>query len=153
MMSNLPPAMIKKSDGATLYITRDIATAMYRARTYNFVENIYAWSRTNESHFRQLKAVLKENGIRLERRYDSCRLWFGDKEPPKIVYTVKVISFCLNQPFKKLSLVRRTKLKLKILILKQRYCCSCCRWELSNLRFKTDRRNVYMTLIWKQWCP
>ena len=32
---NLPPAMIKKSDGATLYITRDIATAIYRARTYN----------------------------------------------------------------------------------------------------------------------
>ena len=37
---NLPPAMIKKSDGATLYITRDIATAIYRARTYNLVKNI-----------------------------------------------------------------------------------------------------------------
>ena len=34
-MSTLPPAMIMKSDGATLYITRDIATAIYRARTYN----------------------------------------------------------------------------------------------------------------------
>ncbi len=38
---NLPPAMIKKSDGATLTITRDIATAIYRARTYNFVKNVY----------------------------------------------------------------------------------------------------------------
>ena len=60
---NLPPAMIKKSDGATLYITRDIATAMYRARTYNFVKNIYAVGQEQSNHFRQLKAVLKKMGF------------------------------------------------------------------------------------------
>ena len=57
---NLPPAMIKKSDGATLYITRDIATAMYRARTYNFVKNVYVVGQEQSNHFRQLKAVLKK---------------------------------------------------------------------------------------------
>ena len=60
---NLPPAMIKKSDGATLYITRDIATAIYRARTYNFVKNIYAVGQEQSNHFRQLKAVLKRMGF------------------------------------------------------------------------------------------
>lgn len=60
---NLPPAMIKKSDGATLYITRDIATAMYRAHTYNFVKNIYAVGQEQSNHFRQLKAVLKKMGF------------------------------------------------------------------------------------------
>lgn len=60
---NLPPAMIKKSDGATLYITRDIATAMYRARTYNFVKNIYAVGQEQSNHFRQLKAILKKMGF------------------------------------------------------------------------------------------
>ena len=60
---NLPPAMIKKSDGATLYITRDIATAIYRARTYTFVKNIYAVGQEQSNHFRQLKAVLKKMGF------------------------------------------------------------------------------------------
>lgn len=60
---NLPPAMIKKSDGATLYITRDIATAIYRARTYNFVKNIYVVGQEQSNHFRQLKAVLKKMGF------------------------------------------------------------------------------------------
>ena len=60
---NLPPAMIKKSDGATLYITRDIATAMYRARTYNFVKSIYVVGQEQSNHFRQLKAVLKKMGF------------------------------------------------------------------------------------------
>ena len=59
----LPPAMIKKSDGATLYITRDIATAIYRARTYNFVKNVYAVGQEQSNHFKQLKAVLKKMGF------------------------------------------------------------------------------------------
>ncbi|MGT2846935.1 arginine--tRNA ligase [Streptococcus massiliensis] len=60
---NLPPALIKKSDGATLYITRDIATAMFRARTFHFVKSIYVVGQEQSNHFRQLKAVLKEMGF------------------------------------------------------------------------------------------
>ena len=60
---NLPPAMIKKSDGATLYITRDIPTAIYRARTYHFVKNVYVVGQEQANHFRQLKAVLKKMGF------------------------------------------------------------------------------------------
>ena len=72
---NLPPAMIKKSDGATLYITRDIATAIYRARTYNFVKNIYAVGQEQSNHFRQLKAVLKKMGF--EWSDDMVHVDFG----------------------------------------------------------------------------
>ncbi|WP_270308932.1 arginine--tRNA ligase [Streptococcus koreensis] len=72
---NLPPAMIKKSDGATLYITRDIATAIYRARTYNFVKNIYVVGQEQSNHFRQLKAVLKKMGF--EWSYDMIHVDFG----------------------------------------------------------------------------
>ncbi|HFR3797806.1 TPA: arginine--tRNA ligase [Streptococcus suis] len=60
---NLPPALIMKTDGATLYITRDIATAMYRKRTYDFVKNIYVVGQEQINHFKQLKAVLKEMGF------------------------------------------------------------------------------------------
>lgn len=58
----LPPALIKKSDGATLYLTRDLATAYYRKRTYDFVESVYVVGNEQANHFKQLKAVLKRLG-------------------------------------------------------------------------------------------
>ncbi|MER2173378.1 MAG: arginine--tRNA ligase [Carnobacterium sp.] len=59
---NLNPALIKKSDGATLYITRDLAAAIYRKRTYDFAMSLYAVGNEQSNHFKQLKAVLKEMG-------------------------------------------------------------------------------------------
>lgn len=59
---NLNPALIKKSDGATLYITRDLAAAIYRKRTYDFALSIYAVGNEQSNHFKQLKAVLTEMG-------------------------------------------------------------------------------------------
>ncbi len=38
---DLQPALIMKQDGATLYITRDLAAALYRKREYNFEESLY----------------------------------------------------------------------------------------------------------------
>ncbi|MBO0439727.1 arginine--tRNA ligase [Candidatus Enterococcus ikei] len=57
---DLNPALIKKSDGATLYITRDLAAAVYRKRTYDFAKAIYVVGNEQSNHFKQLKAVLKE---------------------------------------------------------------------------------------------
>ena len=37
---DLNPALIRKTDGATLYITRDLAAALYRNRTYDFVKSL-----------------------------------------------------------------------------------------------------------------
>ncbi|EQC54438.1 arginyl-tRNA synthetase [Lactococcus cremoris subsp. cremoris TIFN6] len=59
---NLNPALIKKTDGATLYITRDLATAAYRKKTFNFVKSLYVVGSEQTNHFKQLKAVLKEAG-------------------------------------------------------------------------------------------
>ncbi|MCB4939599.1 arginine--tRNA ligase [Streptococcus mutans] len=56
------PALIKKSDGATLYTTRDLAAAIYRKRTYDFAKAIYVVGQEQTAHFKQLKAVLAEMG-------------------------------------------------------------------------------------------
>lgn len=57
---DLNPALIRKSDGATLYITRDMAAAIYRKRTYDFAQSLYVVGNEQSYHFKQLKAVLKE---------------------------------------------------------------------------------------------
>ncbi|WP_042352935.1 arginine--tRNA ligase [Bacillus massiliigorillae] len=59
----LPPCLILKSDGATLYITRDLATAIYRKNTYDFAKSIYVVGNEQSLHFKQLKAVLKKLGF------------------------------------------------------------------------------------------
>ena len=60
---DLNPALIRKSDGATLYITRDLAAALYRKRTYYFGQSLYVVGNEQSNHFKQLKAVLKEMGF------------------------------------------------------------------------------------------
>lgn len=59
---DLPPALIKKSDGATLYVTRDLAAAFYRKNTYDFAKNVYVVGNEQRVHFQQLKAVLSKMG-------------------------------------------------------------------------------------------
>lgn len=59
---DLPPALIKKSDGASLYLTRDLATAYYRKRTFDFAKSLYVVGNEQSNHFKQLKAVLKKLG-------------------------------------------------------------------------------------------
>lgn len=58
----LNPALIRKSDGATLYITRDLASALYRKKEYNFAQALYVVGNEQSIHFKQLKAVLTELG-------------------------------------------------------------------------------------------
>ncbi|WP_066685243.1 arginine--tRNA ligase [Christensenella intestinihominis] len=58
----LPPAIILKSDGTTLYATRDLAAAEYRKKTYDFYKNLYVVAYQQNLHFKQLFAVLKKMG-------------------------------------------------------------------------------------------
>lgn len=53
-------ARILTPDGRSLYLTRDIATAMYRAKEFNFDRAIYVVGAPQSLHFEQLKAVLKK---------------------------------------------------------------------------------------------
>ena len=56
---NMPPCIIIKSDGATIYATRDLAAAMYRKKTYDFYKNIYVVGTSQELHFKQVFTTLK----------------------------------------------------------------------------------------------
>ena len=59
---NIPPCIVLKSDGATIYATRDIAAALYRHRTYDFYKNIYVVGIPQSLHFKQIFAVMKKAG-------------------------------------------------------------------------------------------
>ncbi|MFH1072823.1 MAG: arginine--tRNA ligase [Nanoarchaeota archaeon] len=59
----MPPALLKKADGATLYLTRDLAAAMYRHKSYKFSKLIYEVGSEQKMHFRQLFKVLELMGF------------------------------------------------------------------------------------------
>ena len=59
-LDDMPPALIKKSDDATLYLTRDVAAAIYRHDTFQFDLALYVVGTPQALHFRQLFAVLKK---------------------------------------------------------------------------------------------
>ncbi|HHU07013.1 MAG TPA: arginine--tRNA ligase [Clostridiaceae bacterium] len=56
----LNPCLILKSDGATIYASRDIAAVYYRDETWDFYRNIYVVGAPQKNHFQQVFAVLKE---------------------------------------------------------------------------------------------
>ncbi len=59
---NIPPLLLRKKDGATLYATRDLAAAIYRYQAYGFDRSLYVVAREQGLHFQQLIAVLKKAG-------------------------------------------------------------------------------------------
>ena len=59
---NLPNALVTTSAGTSLYITRDIAAAIYRKEHYDFFRNCYVVGSEQRLHFTQLKAILKKMG-------------------------------------------------------------------------------------------
>lgn len=58
----MPPALITKKDGSTLYMTRDLAAAIYRKQTYDFYKNIYVVAYQQDLHFKQWFKVLELMG-------------------------------------------------------------------------------------------
>ncbi|MEZ2714978.1 arginine--tRNA ligase [Niallia circulans] len=61
-LEDFPPCLIKKSDGATLYATRDLAAAIYRQENYHFVKSLYVVGNEQTLHFKQLFQVLEKMG-------------------------------------------------------------------------------------------
>lgn len=60
---NMPPCLLVKSDGSSLYATRDIAAAFYRKETYNFDKCLYVVAYQQDLHFRQIFKVLELAGL------------------------------------------------------------------------------------------
>lgn len=71
----MPPCLITRSDGATLYATRDLAAAEYRAKTYRFAKSLYVVATQQNLHFRQLFKVLELMGR--EWAKDLVHVQFG----------------------------------------------------------------------------
>ena len=56
---SMPPCLILRSDGASLYATRDLAAAIYRKNTYNFDKCLYVVAYQQNLHFKQVFKVLE----------------------------------------------------------------------------------------------
>ena len=59
---NMPPCIILKGDGASIYATRDLAAALYRKKTYDFYKSIYVVGTPQALHFKQVFKVLELAG-------------------------------------------------------------------------------------------
>ncbi|MBU2561540.1 MAG: arginine--tRNA ligase [Nanoarchaeota archaeon] len=71
---DMPPGMVKKSDGATMYLTRDLAAALYRLHEYKPAKLLYVVGSPQKLHFRQLFKTLEMMG---ERKCDMVHVEFG----------------------------------------------------------------------------
>ena len=72
---NMPPSLITKNDGSTLYMTRDLAAAIYRKNTYDFDKCIYVVGSQQSLHFQQLFKVLELMGYEWSK--DLIHVPFG----------------------------------------------------------------------------
>jgi len=72
---SLPPCLIRKSDGSTLYATRDLAAAIYRKKEFNFDKCLYIVDNGQALHFKQVFAVLGKMGC--EWNNDCEHIPFG----------------------------------------------------------------------------
>lgn len=61
-LEDMPPSLITKKDGATLYATRDLAAAMYRHQAYHASKTFYVVGNEQTLHFKQLFSVLEKMG-------------------------------------------------------------------------------------------
>ena len=71
----MPPCLILKKDGATLYATRDLAAAEYRHKTYDFFKCLYIVAYQQNLHFKQVFKVLEKMGR--EWAHDCVHVPFG----------------------------------------------------------------------------
>jgi arginyl-tRNA synthetase len=72
---NMPPALITKKDGSSLYITRDLAAAFYRKNHYQFDKNIYVVGNQQKLHFKQWMKIIELMGY--EWAKDCVHVDFG----------------------------------------------------------------------------
>ncbi|MFN0244593.1 MAG: arginine--tRNA ligase [Planctomycetota bacterium] len=67
---NMPPCLLRKTDGTTLYATRDLAAVFHRHELYDFDRCLYVVGADQRLHFRQLKGVLKRMQLPWEPRVE-----------------------------------------------------------------------------------
>lgn len=100
----MPPCIILRSDGASLYATRDIAAAIYRKNTYDFYKCLYVVAYQQNLHFKQFFKVLELMGKEWAKdlvhvAYGMVSLEDGSMSTRKgrVVYLEDVISRCIEK--------------------------------------------------------
>ena len=100
----MPPCIILRSDGASLYATRDIAAAIYRKNTYDFYKCLYVVAYQQNLHFQQFFKVLELMGKEWAKdlvhvAYGMVSLEEGSMSTRKgrVVYLEDVIARCVEK--------------------------------------------------------
>ena len=103
----MPPCLILRSDGASLYATRDLAAAYYRKRTYDFYKCLYVVAYQQNLHFKQIFKVLDLLGK--EWAKDMVHVAYGmvsledgamSTRKGKVVWLEDVINKCVEKAYK-----------------------------------------------------
>ncbi len=138
----MPPALIKKKDGSTLYITRDIAAAVYRKEHYNFDKNIYVVASQQNLHFQQWFKIIELMGFDWA---DQCvHVPFGmvsledgtlSTRKGKVVFLLDVLNGAIEKT-KQIMLEKNDKLEDIDEISKEVGIGAVVFQELSNSRIK-----------------
>ncbi len=103
----MPPCLILRSDGASLYATRDLAAALYRKNTYDFYKCLYVVAYQQNLHFKQIFKVLELLGK--EWAKDMVHVAYGmvsledgamSTRKGKVVWLEDVIEKCVEKAYK-----------------------------------------------------
>ena len=103
---DMPPCLILRSDGASLYATRDLAAAVYRKNTYDFYKCLYVVAYQQNLHFKQVFKVLDLMGKKWAE--DMVHVAFGmvsledgtmSTRKGKVVFLEDVISKCVEKAY------------------------------------------------------
>lgn len=102
----MPPCIILKSDGSSLYATRDMAAAIYRKKTYDFYKCLYVVAYQQNLHFKQIFKVLELMGKEWAKdlvhvAYGMVSLEEGTMSTRKgnVVFLEDVINRCIEKAY------------------------------------------------------
>lgn len=138
----LTDAVVQKSDGSTLYVTRDIAAAMYRKKTYDFYKNIYVVGAPQKLHFEQWRKIIDLMGY--EWAEDCVHVMFGtvsledgvlSTRQGRVVFLEDVLNKAIEKTMEIIN-ERNTNLENKELVAKQVGIGAVIFQELFNNRIK-----------------
>lgn len=138
----MPPALITKKDGSTLYITRDIAAAIYRKEHYDFYKNIYVVGSQQNLHFKQWIKIIDLMGY--DWAYDCVHVPFGmvsleegtmSTRKGRVVFLEDVLNKAVEKT-KEIIIKKNPNLENKDEVAKQVGIGAVVFQELSNNRIK-----------------
>jgi arginyl-tRNA synthetase len=148
----MPPALIMKKDGSTLYTTRDIAAALYRKKHYDFHKNLYVVASQQNLHFKAWIKIVELMGY--EWAKDCIHIPFGmvsleegtlSTRKGRVVFLEDVLNKAIEST-KKIIEDRNPNLENKEVVAKQVGIGAILFQELFNQRIKDYTFNWDRTL-------